>query len=33
MDTDKLRPTENDVLLLQQYFSYIMAVNFLLDVT
>jgi hypothetical protein len=36
MDIDKLRPTdyyEYDGLLLQQYFSYIMAVNFLLDVT
>jgi hypothetical protein len=32
MDTDTLRPTDYDGLLLQQYFSYIMAVNFLLDV-
>jgi hypothetical protein len=32
MDTDKLRSTDYDGLLLQQYFSYIMAVNFLLDV-
>jgi hypothetical protein len=29
MDTDKLRSTDYDGLLLQQYFSYIMAVNFL----
>ena len=33
MDTDKLRSTDYDGLLLQQYFSYIMAVNFLMDVT
>jgi hypothetical protein len=33
MDTDTLRPTDYDGLLLQQYFSYIIAVNFLLDVT
>ncbi len=33
MDTDKLRSTGYNGLLPQQYFSYIMAVSFLMDVT